>query len=269
MESSALREPTADDFTDPFVPRGNTQRVSDLNAVRDRIVTDQATHEGAAPGRAPSLYVDPNGTILLREQVAVYSPRALSAVTSEVFYAPDLNRIAATIRSNQEQDNTDPSRRDQQLFVDKNGDILFGDQVDPRMAARVSRVTQETFYGRRDNERAIAAAKLPNNAFEASDGDVEGWVYNITNEFHDTYQLFIWYDRSDRTYKVSLVDPRLGGSVDVEDCHLYPDGTLCLKRGGGPGYSDMEAAYARSVLWTRGASCYRRGYGFQFNMGQA
>jgi hypothetical protein len=192
----------------------------------------------------------------------------LSRVTTETFYSPDLNRIAATVRANQQAGSTDPARREQQLFVDKEGDIMFGDQVNPLAASRVSRVTQETFYAQRDQEQAIVNAKMPANTYFASDGTVEGWVYQIANEFDDAYVLFLWHDRSDRTYKVSLVEPRLGGSVGVEDCHLYPDGTLCLKRQGGPGYPSMADAYARSVLWTRGASCYRRGYGFQFNVGQ-
>ncbi len=182
---------------------------------------------------------------------------------------PDLNRIAETIRANQQAGTPDPEHREMQLYVDKEGDIMFGEQVDPRSASRVSRVTQETFYsGRVERERAIVSARLPANTFHASDGTVDGWVYRITNEFNDTYQLFLWWDGAERSYKVSLVEPRLGGSVGVEDCHLYPDGTLCLKRHGGPGYPSLTDAYARSVLWTRGASCYRRGYGFQFNLGQ-
>ena len=36
----------------------------------------------------------------------------------------------------------------------------------------------------------------------------------------------------------------------------------------GSGYPDMGETFAKAALWTRGASCYRRGYGFQFNMGQ-
>ncbi len=244
---------------------------TDLNAVRDRLVAEQQTNQEVPnEARLSSLYVDPQGHILLREETGNLPARRLSPVTTEVFYSPDLNKIAATIRENQERDSKDPSARDRQLFVDDEGNILFGDQVDPGSAERFSRVTQETFYGtgRREEERAIVHAKLPANAYEASDGEVRGWVYNITNEFGDRYDLFLWRDKSDNTYKVSLLEPRLGGTVGVEDCHLYEDSTICLKEQGGPGYRKLEDAYARSVIWTRGASCYLRGYGFQFNVGQ-
>jgi len=239
---------------------------TDLNAVRDRLIAEQAESEQ----RPASLYVDPDGNILLREQAANLSARRLSVVTTEIFYGPDLNKIAETIRRNQQRDNKDPSAPDQQLFVDDEGNIMFGNQVDPASADRVSRVTQETFYSSawRGDERAIVRTKLPANTYEASDGETPGWVYYITNEFGDRYDLFLWRDKSDNTYKVSLISPRLGGTVGVEDCHLFEDGTICLKERGGPGYRKLEDAYARSVVWTRGASCYRRGYGFQFNIGQ-
>ena len=76
--------------------------------------------------------------------------------------------------------------------------------------------------------------------------------------------MFLWYDPSTRRYEVSLISPPLGGNVNVHECHVYTNGVICLRENGG--YKNMDRAYARSVLWTRGASCYRRGYGFQFNM---
>lgn len=269
MESNAHTEPTLE-FT-PDRPADTAPAAStDLNAVQAQVVGDQASFGDLRHGRPNSLFVDNEGNILLRRQAEEQPVRVLSRVTTETFYAPDLNRIAETIRANQQSNRPDPSRRDMQLFVDKEGDIMHGDQVNPQAAARVSRVTQETFYaGRREQEETIVRSKFPANTYPASDGAVEGWVYQIVTEFNDPYTMFLWFDSSDRTYKVSLVEPRLGGTVGVEECHLYPDGTICLKRQGGPGYSNMADAYARSVLWTRGASCYRRGYGFQFNVGQA
>jgi hypothetical protein len=61
----------------------------------------------------------------------------------------------------------------------------------------------------------------------------------------------------------------MGGIAGIHDCHIFADGTICLKEPGGPGYYNLEDTYARSVVWSNGASCYRRGYGFQFNVGQA
>ncbi|MBL8929312.1 MAG: hypothetical protein JNL54_04235 [Kineosporiaceae bacterium] len=215
--------------------------------------------------------VAPDGTISTQAAAADGVARgALSQVTAETFYMPDLNKIAAAIRDNMREGTTTPSDPARQILVDREGNIYSGDEIGGS-ARPLSQVTSETFYAwgdRSARELAIVQTKLPANTVHASDGDVDGWAYSITNEFGDTYTLFLWFDASNGTYKVSLVEPRLGGQVGVEDCHLYEDGTLCLKREGGPGYASMENAYARSVIWTRGASCYRRGYGFQFNLGQ-
>lgn len=260
----AIREPVgAEVVANP--PATTEPAVSpDLNALRDRFVDAQAH-------RLSGLVVDPEGRILLAEQAADVPARQLSHVTTETFYAPDLNRIAENIRHSQARNTADPKNPSRQLFVDNNGDILFGDQVAPGEARRLSRVTQETFFSptsRQLEERRIVADKLPPDTAFASDGTVSGWLYQVTTEFDDRFDLFLWFDAASATYRVSLVEPRLGGRVGVEDCHLYPDGTLCLKRSGGPGYAKLEDAYARSVVWTRGASCYLRGHGFQFNIGQ-
>lgn len=218
-----------------------------------------------------SRVVNVNGEIRLLPGVAD-RPRALSTLTRETFYAPDLNKIAATVRANQEANIKDPLAPSQQLYVDNHGNIFFGDQAGqaPSTNRRLSKVTQETFYGDwlYDRDVAEVADKLPPGTQWATDGDIGGWLYSVSNEFGDSYQLFLWWEAASGTYKVSLVTPRLGGAVGVHDCHLYSDGTLCLKKEGGPGYTQLADAYARSVLWTRGASYYQRGYGFQFNVGQ-
>jgi len=195
-------------------------------------------------------------------------PERLSEITQERFYAPDLNKIALEIRGNQQAGVDRPDDESRRLYVDKEGGILFGDEVGTN-SGRLSEITQERFYARvaSQTERDLVSAKLPDNARWASDGTYGGWVYSVSNEFEDTYELFLWQDPEDRTYKVSLISPDLTGQVGVHDCHLYSDGTLCLKRSGGPGYPSLETAYARAALWTRGASLYNRGYGFQFSEG--
>jgi hypothetical protein len=190
----------------------------------------------------------------------------LSRLTQITFYAPDLNKIAETVRRNQQLATPDPTRPSDQLYATPEGEILTGTVVDPSNE-RLSRITQETFYS--DNstrlvaEQLIAREKMPAGTVYATDGTYEGWVYTVTNEFADVYQLFLWYDPSVAQYKVSLISPPMAGNVSAHGCHLFSDGTLCLRTAGG--YPEMERAYARSVLWTRGASCYQRGYGFQFS----
>jgi hypothetical protein len=186
---------------------------------------------------------------------------------------PDLNKIAETIRQNQAAGKVNPTEPSEQIFIDDKGDILFGNQVDPASASRLSRVTQETFYLTREQrlagEQSFVNTNMPAGTYYASDGEYDGWVFEITNEFGDTYQFFLWYDPKDGHYTSSLIAPDLKGKVEIHQCHLYADGRVCLKEAGGPGYPNMSMTYARTALWTRGASCYRRGYGFQLNVGQA
>ena len=138
----------------------------------------------------------------------------------------------------------------------------------PTESTRVSKLTQETFATnatvRQQQEKLLVERKMPRGTRSMSDGTYSGWLYEVENEFLDTYKLFLWHDPTTSRYKVSLVSPRLEGTVDGHGCHLYHDGTLCLNDGI-HGYKDMERAYARSVLWTRGASCFQRGLGFQLS----
>jgi hypothetical protein len=244
----------------------------DLNVLRDRIRHN--LEDGVVSPTDPSqqLFADSEGNIMLGDERNPATAHRQSEIPQSIFYAPDLNKIAQAARDNQRRGDVDPADPSRQMFTNQEGDILMGDQVDPGNAQRYSRITQETFYAgegpRLALERRIVSDKMPGNTFQASDGTTTGWVYSVTNEFSDTYTLFAWYDIGTATYKISLVEPDLRGRVGVEDCHLFSDGTICLKREGGPGYRNLEDAYSRSVLWTRGASCYRRGYGFQFNLGQ-
>jgi hypothetical protein len=267
-----VEAPAAAETAPPPVGSAETGHQLDLNELRRRLLDNQQRGEVAPGDPDKQLFTSSDGEILLGDQVNPEAAERYSVITQERFYAPDLNKIARTIRENQQQHVTDPSAVTRQMFTTPDGQIVMGDEVDPSSAERLSRITQERFYApdsrRLALEQSIVGEKLPSNAYQASDGSITGWVYSITNEFADTYELFLWYDEGTATYKVSLIEPRLGGNVGVEDCHLYSDGTICLKKQGGSGYRNLADAYARSVLWTRGASCYRRGYGFQFNAGQ-
>lgn len=248
------------------------QPVVDLNVIRDLHARNNAEGIERPADPARQLFTDNEGNIMLGDQRNPASADRQSEIPQSIFYAPDLNRIAQAARDNQQRGDVDPTDPSRQMFTNKEGDILMGDQVDPHSAQRLSRITQETFYSgdspRLALERRVVRDKMPSNTFQASDGTITGWVYSITNEFADKYTLFAWYDAATATYKVSLVEPDLRGKVGVHDCHLYSDGTICLKEEGGSGYRNLEDAYSRSVLWTRGASCYLRGFGFQFSLGQ-
>lgn len=228
----------------------------DLNVIRQAVV--DAQHG------APNLdvYVTPNGDVLAADQEPDSSAR-LSAVVGDTFYSLDLNAIQqATLAA---QRNGGQVADKDRLYVDQNGEMLLGSDVgDP---SRVAEVVGDTFYARDLVAEARAVAKMPPSV-KVSDGTYEGYSYSITNDFGDRYDLFIYYHPTYSVYRVALVSPRLGGQLDVHGGHLYSDGTLCLTKRHGSGYPSMEETYAKSALWTLGASLYRRGHGFQFNIGQ-
>ena len=119
-------------------------------------------------------------------------------------------------------------------------------------------------------EEAIARVRMPENTRRIQSGDDVGWGYQFTNDIGDIYTMFMCYEPTSGTYRVYLLEPRLEGLVDPNDCHVNHDGSLCLRHSEhGAGMPTMEGSYARSVLWSLGCSCYLRGYGFQFNKGQA
>ncbi len=219
-------------------------------------------------GASVELVVMSNGQIESRPISGAPVSR-LSALTIETFAAPNLDEIARQIRESQQAGQEDPNDPSRQLWVDQAGDIHMGRTTGD--SSRLSKLTQETFAtssaGQLENERKFVLLKMPDGTQHMSDGQYEGWTYRIVNEFGDVYELFLWFDPRTARYNVSLISPRMDGTVDGHGCHLYSDGTLCL-RNGLNGYKNIEKAYARSVLWTRGASCYQRGYGFQFNLGQ-
>lgn len=134
---------------------------------------------------------------------------------------------------------------------------------------RVAEVVGDTFYALRlEDETEFVRNHMPANTKRTSDGTFDGWHFSITNEFGDTYGLFLYYHKGMGVYRVALVEPRLEGKADAHGGHLWADGHLCLTKRDGSGYQSIETTYAKAALWTRGMSCYRRGYGFQFNIGQ-
>jgi len=232
------------------------------SATMDLSVIRRAVEDAQHGASGPCIYVAPDGDVAARGQTQGSSAR-LSTVVGDTFYTLDLNAIqAATLAAQRNNGQVEDKDR---VYVDQDGEVLLGSEVgDPSRAAEV---VGDTFYARDLLAEARAIAKMPPSV-KVSDGTYEGYSYSITNRFEDKYDLFIYYHPTYSVYRVALVSPRLGGELDMHGGHLWSDGTLCLTRQRGSGYSSMEETYAKSALWTLGASLYRRGYGFQFNIGQ-
>jgi hypothetical protein len=236
------------------------------NVIAGEVIASTVDNVPDVPSQVPRVEVGEGGVIQFRDD-ATEGREAVSEVTLDSFYV-DLNAIADAVKTAQQNDGhtTDPDKR---VFVGSEGNLLMGDEA--TSAERVAEVTGDTFYAPPglQQEGEFVRANMPRNTMHVSDGTYEGWHFTITNEFGDAYGLFLYYHPSYGVYRVALISPRMeGGVVDVHGTHLWPDGTLCLTHANGSGYPSMAATYAKAALWTRGASCYRRGYGFQFNVGQ-
>ena len=188
-------------------------------------------------------------------------------IVGDSFYAGlDLNAIQRAALEAQ-RNGGQFADKDHGLYVGQQGEVMLGGEVGD--SSRVSEVVGDTFYVRDTlEEDRVARTKMPAGTVYVSDGTYEGYAYSITNQFTDKYDLFIYHHPGFDVYRVALLSPRLGGQLDMHGGHLYSDGTLCLTRDSGSGYRKMEQSYAKSALWTLGASLYLRGYGFQFNVGQ-
>ena len=234
-----------------------------LNAIQDAIIAQQTGGTLALTDPKNQAFATAPRQIALGGQVD--TSRA-AEVTGDTFYAIDLNALQRAILAQQAGGNEAQADPKNQIQVDNRGEVILGGQADPTRSASVQ---GDTFYWRDlSAEARTVANKMPANTRKVSDGRVEGYVYDIRNDFADTYTLFIYYSDEHRVYRVALVEPRLGGSVDAHGGHIWPDGTLCLTKQHGSGYPSMEDSYAKSVLWTLGMSLVRRGHEFQFNLGQ-
>jgi len=113
----------------------------------------------------------------------------------------------------------------------------------------------------RDTRDGIAAeACLPSAARRVT--ATTGWLYPVTTELGDRYQLFLWFDGA--AYQVMVVEPALDRAADPHVCHLLPGARLCLGADPGGGMPTLEGAFTRSVLWANGYGVWRRTGRFPF-----
>ena len=186
-----------------------------LNAIQDAIIAQQTGGTLALTDPKNQVFATASGEIVLGGQVD--TSRA-AEVTGDTFYAIDLNALQRAILAQQAGGNEAQADPKNQIQVDNRGEVILGGQADPTRSASVQ---GDTFYWRDlSAEARTVANKMPANTRKVSDGRVEGYVYDIRNDFADTYTLFIYYSDEHRVYRVALVEPRLGGSVDAHGGHI-------------------------------------------------
>lgn len=107
-----------------------------------------------------------------------------------------------------------------------------------------------------------AEQHLPISAFKITRPDgTSGWVYSVTTEWGDTFELFLYFDHCAHLHRVLLVSPNIEDLGVAHTTHLFSDGHLCISPNG-YGSRFVHDAYARSVLWCNGISSLLRGHGF-------
>jgi hypothetical protein len=117
-------------------------------------------------------------------------------------------------------------------------------------------------FTRELRDKAAADGCLPAAArFLKVDG-ARGWLYPVTTEQGDRYQLFLYFDGS--AYQVKVVEPAVEVRDDNHACHLFPTGLVCLGQDPTGGMPTLASAFARSVLWANGFSAYLRTGEFPF-----
>jgi hypothetical protein len=111
-------------------------------------------------------------------------------------------------------------------------------------------------------DAAVVEVKLPATTRQLTVEGARGWLYPVTTDAGDAFELFLYFDGS--AYQVKVVSPEVEGRADPHACHLFADGRICFGDGPEGGMPTLESAYAKSVFWCNGYSVYRRTARFPF-----
>ncbi len=111
-------------------------------------------------------------------------------------------------------------------------------------------------------DQAVVEGNLPATTRYLEVDGARGWLFPVTSEAGDAFQLFLWFDGS--AYQVKLVRPVVDDRLDPHRCHLFPDGRICLSEANGGGMPTLQGAFAKSVVWCNGFSVFRRTGSFPF-----
>ena len=186
---------------------------------------------------------------------------------------PSLDELAGRINANQTSGNAETRPPSQQVTVDNEAGIQFGDS--PGNPSGRTQLPDDTYSGlfgasRKDKDREAVKKKMPaNTRAHQTDEGIEGWVYSFKCQIGDRYTMFLYFDGAN--YQVMVISPRVENYwANPETGHIYSDGRICLSKRFGSGQPTLERAYAKSVVWATGFTAARRGnMPFPFNHNQA
>ena len=215
--------------------RRNRMRTLDLNELRDRVLGNQQNGDTHPISPDKRIVVDADGRLVRGEDAAQHPERVVSEVPQHVFSFLDLPLAWRPTRGSRQTVGVVP----QTLF--------------------------NAAPARRAAESAIVAEAFPRGTRLLEVDGTEGWLYPVTSELGDEFQLFAYFDHG--LYFVQVVSPVVEGRYGAHDAHLYPSGIVCLVEGGG--LPSLRDAYAKSVLWANGFSIFRRAGRFPFSANNA
>ncbi|MFO1440261.1 MAG: hypothetical protein U1F81_18205 [Verrucomicrobiaceae bacterium] len=166
----------------------------------------------------------------------------------------DLNLLRDTILSNQRQGLVNPTEPNKVVLVSREGQLSLGQQVSAEDQRNLSKVTQDTFHGRRENEQVIATTKMPRNTQKITTSEnVEGWLYSFRCELGRDFKMFAYFDGS--YYQVIVIEPVVESKYQsAHTGHIFSTGKICFGAGYNSGRPTLEEAYSKSVLWANGFS---------------
>lgn len=190
----------------------------------------------------------------------------------------DLNRLRQALNDRSRPGTNHPPRPGAQVFVDREGKVLLGDQLTPGQRAELSEVPKHVFGSLRGlldslfgdsgaqadrlaRDRETVRNRLPRDTREVVLDGVTSWVYWVRDEFGQDYQLAAYYDGDE--YQVKLVQPALEGQFGVTTGHIFPNGRLCL-RAPANGMPTLDGAFQQSVLLVNGLTALRQTGEFPF-----
>lgn len=176
-----------------------------------------------------------------------------------------LDELRRVILEAQTQGVTQPSQG-QGVDVGRNGEIFTpGTAPHDEPLSKTHLGTFAVSAARREvQDQRFASGHLPPNTRFIESPTARGWCYRIQTKLGNYYTLFAYFDG--RHYQVSLIEPRLEGSIGVHNGHLYSDGRLCLSDDFDSGQPSLETAYSKSVIWANGVDVVRLGWNFPYSV---
>lgn len=122
----------------------------------------------------------------------------------------------------------------------------------------------QTQAARMRTNQAVVETRFPRGSRQILVEGIDHVFYEFDNDFGHHYSMAAYFHAETALYRVKMLDPDpfIGGGDYGHPTHRFADGDLCLARS--IGVPTLEAAYAKSVLFSLGWSSYQATGEFAF-----